>query len=134
MHNKKPFTSFVSLGLIVAGMSSWATACYIAASTDCCTLAGVVLNTTRKCGLFNDQDCPDKATTNTGNVPYTTTAVTGKMQSTPGQSFVCAYQLGGCTGSIGGNLCAYDPVVTTSCTSSTPSGDDCPTGSGGGES
>jgi len=117
--------------LVFAGISSLATACFIQASTDCCSLAGVVLDTTRKCGLFQDQNCPDKATTNTGNVPYTTTAVTGFMQSLPGESFVCKYQIGRCTGSIGPNLCAYNEVQTTSCSSTTPGGGDCPDVGGG---
>lgn len=111
--------------LMACGATSVAMACVIATNQDCCSLAGVTLNTTRVCGLFNDQECPDVATSNVGNVPGTIPAVSGSMSSAMGQSFACQYKSGRCRGSLGTNLCAYTQQ-SISCTSSTPSGGACP--------
>ncbi len=117
--------------ICVLGVASISWACWITTTTDCCSLAGVTLNTTRKCGLFGDQDCPDRAVTNTANIDKAVSAATGKQDKTNGTSYTCTYKIGRCTGSFGNNLCAYDPDQSIGCTSSSSSGTTCPSGEGG---
>ncbi|QOI99275.1 MAG: hypothetical protein HRU70_01730 [Phycisphaeraceae bacterium] len=110
---------------ITTGAVAVSAACWETTTTDCCRLAGVVLNTTRKCGLFQDQHCPDKATQNTGNLSFAREAGTGKSSRSEGTSFTCKYQVGRCTGTLGSNLCEYNEEQTISCTTSAATGDAC---------
>lgn len=131
MHRK--VQGLLAIVCIVSGSATVVLACKIPTTLDCCSIARVSLNMTRKCGLFNDQECPDRVVNNTGSVPTVVDAITGKQTQQFGESFVCSYETGRCTGSIGSNLCRHDPVANTSCTSSTPDGGDCsPPGSRGG--
>ncbi len=111
--------------LLAAGATSIASACGITSTTDCCSMAGIARNTTRRCGFFNDQDCPDKTKANTSNLSHAVEADSGKKDRTEAGSFTRNYQIGRCTGSFGSNLCAYDPEQTTTCTTSGATGADC---------
>lgn len=111
--------------LVALGATSIASACWINSSTNCCALAGVVLNLTRTCGFFHDQNCPDKAIENTGNVGQALAALVGSSGTTPGTSLACRYQIGRCTGSFGSNLCVYDAEQSTTCTPTYATGTSC---------
>jgi hypothetical protein len=126
---KRSFSGVSSL-LCLLGASSIAGACWITTTTDCCSLAGISLNATRKCGLLQDQDCPDIAVTNTANIDKAVSAATGKMDKSSGTSYTCTYKLGRCTGTFGSNLCAYNAEQSIGCTSSSATGATCPASEG----
>lgn len=122
MSERLRFSPSAAMFLAAASASA---ACWTTAFTDCCSLAGVVLNTTRKCGLFQDQDCPDKIVSNVANLSHAVSAGTGQTTRTEAGSFVCKYTVGTCSGSFGNNLCKYNEEQTITCTTSGATGDAC---------
>jgi len=120
-------TPAVSLSMAMAiSATAVALTCWTSAIRTCCQIAELQLNTSRACGLFRDQECPDKITEDVSGLADARPAAYGQKDRTVTGSFVCKYKLGKCNGLFGNNLCEYTDHTIT-CVSSVASGDSCDT-------
>lgn len=120
--------ALVSLVSWVGIVSATVSDCCRVRSKMCCDVQGVtadVLNTTRTCGILNDQDCPDRITANASVNVAVCEFESGKMDAEDiTGSKNCTVKYGACDGSWGNNLCGYT-VTTLTCTPQKTSGDSC---------
>lgn len=123
-----PVKSFAPIVLLTAGglLATGAIAsCVTVSIANCCN--EISLNCTRKCGVFQGQDCPDEVVANPAFYK-SVQVLNGHHPGAAAHSVVCEYKTGRCTGNWGNNLCEMSDLKTHECVNQ-PAGDSgCTTG------
>lgn len=114
--------AMIASGTALAGAAS--ASCVVLYNSHCCSTLS--LNLTRKCGLANDQDCPDSVDSNPP-VVLSSVTLTGNHPGANGSSVLCLYKTGRCRGSLGPNLCEYSEQKQHGCTNQTAGAAGCTT-------
>lgn len=96
-------------------MGAGAVACYSTSGPNSCC-GSKALDTQRRCGFFNDQQCGDIILAS-GQFRTAVDQEVGKFDRVTLGSTTCTYIPGRCTGLFGSNLCQRDPQASLGCTS-----------------